>query len=269
MPETGATHSERLFLNMAGLPLTTDNIESIPEAARALYEERDGKFHLPVAGLEDTSGLKSALEKERKAARELEKRVKRWESLGKTDEEIADLLKAQEEAEAKRAKEAGDTEAILKQHQDKWAKERAALESELNAARASERNAIIENSIMAALTKASATEEGIDLMPDRLANRIKFETQDGKRVVRIMQPDGETPMAGSGKDGLATFDDLVKEAMAKWPSLFKGTGAGGSGTPPKQSAGGTGGKKRSEMSAAERAAYIKEHGIETYNKLPM
>lgn len=268
MPETGFYHSERLFLNMANLPLSTDNIESVPEAARALYQERDGKFFLPVDGVEDTAGLKSALEKERKQARELEKKVKRWDALGKTDEEIAELLKAQEEAEAKRAKDAGDTEAILKQHQDKWQKERAALEAELNASRASERNAIIENSIMSALSKASATEEGVDLLPDRLAARIKFDTEGGKRVVRIMQPDGETPMAGSGKDGLATFDDLVKEATAKWPSLFKGSGAGGGGMSPKQSAGGAGGKKRSEMSAAEKAGFIKEHGIETYQKLP-
>jgi flagellar biosynthesis GTPase FlhF len=250
------------------LKLTVDSIESIPEPLRDYYEERDGKFALKVDGVEDTSGLKSALDAERKIKRDLEKKVKRWESLGKTDEEIADLLKAQEEAEAKRAKEAGDTEAILKQHQDKWAKDRKALEDELNAARASERNAIIENSVMAALTKASATEEGIDLLPDRLASRIKFETEGGKRVIRIMQPDGETPMAGSGTDGLANFDDLVKEAMAKWPSLFKGTGAGGSGTPPKQSAGGTGGKKRSEMSAAEKAAFIGEHGQKSYLALP-
>ena len=32
-------------------------------------------------------------------------------------------------------------------------------------------------------------------------------------------------MAGSGKDGVATFDDLVKEAANAYPSLFQTNGA--------------------------------------------
>jgi hypothetical protein len=47
--------------------------------------------------------------------------------------------------------------------------------------------------------------------------------------VKIVAADGETPMAGS-------IDDLVKEAVTKWPALFAATGgetlpkdAGGSG----------------------------------------
>lgn len=229
------------------LKLILDKIEDAPEALRGEYTEKDGKFHLNVDGLEDTSGLKKALETERRTARDLEKKVKRWEALGKSDEEIAQLLKDHEEAERKKAEADGDHAKILKQHQDKWAKEKADLEAELNAARASERGAIIGTSIMAALTKANVTEEGADLLPDRLASRVKFETKDGARVIRIMQADGETPMAGSGKDGAATFDDLVKEAVQKWPSLFKGSGRTGSGTPPN----GAGGAGKKTMSRAE------------------
>lgn len=229
------------------LALTVESLDGVPEALRGEYTERDGKFHLAVEGLEDTSGLKSALDKERKDRRELEKKVKRWEALGKSDEEIAEMLSSHEEAERKKAEQDGDHAKILKQHQDKWTKEKGDLEAELNAARASERSAIIGSSIMTSLTKAGATEEGVDLLPDRLASRIKFETVDGCRVIKIMQADGETPMAGSGKDGQATFDDLVKEAAGKWPSLFKGSGHSGTGKDPNSR--GSGGGKT--MSRAE------------------
>lgn len=223
------------------LQLIVDSLDGIPDALKGEYAEKDGKFHLNVDGIEDTSGLKSALDKERKANREATAKIKKWEALGKSDEEIAELLAAHEEAERKKAEGEGDFDKILGQHRSKWEKEKADLEAELTAARASERSAIIETSVLGALTKAEATAEGLDLLPDRLSSRIKLETVDGKRVLKIMQADGETPMAGAGKDGLATFDDLVKEAIGKWPSLFKGSGNSGSGKEPGK--GGQGGGK--------------------------
>ena len=219
------------------LKLNLDSLDAVDEPYRALYEQDGDKYRLKVDDLPDVSGLRTALDKERKAARELEKKVKRWEALGKSDEEIAEMLSAAEEADRKRAEESGDHGKILKQHQDKWAKEREALESELRAAKASERSAIIETSVTASLTKAGATEEGLDLLPERLAGRINFETVDGKRVIKVMQADGETPMAGNGPGGLATIDDLIKEATSKWPSLFKGSGASGTGKPPHSGGG--------------------------------
>jgi hypothetical protein len=244
------------------LQLVVDTLDAIPEALRSEYTEENGKYRLNVDGLEDTSGLKSALDKERKTARELDKKVKRWESLGKTDDEIKELLAANEEAERKRAEGEGDFNKILGQHRSKWDKEKSDLEAELTAARASERSAIIETSVLGALTKAEATAEGLDLLPDRLASRIHLETVEGKRVLKIMQADGETPMAGSGKDGLATFDDLVKEATAKWPSLFKGSGQRGSGKEPGR---GTGGEGKTiaradweKLSATDRQAKFKD-----------
>lgn len=255
------------------LPLIVDSIDKIPEAVRGEYTEKDGKFHLNIDGElpdpNESSALRKALENSRRVEKELQKKVAKWEKLGKSDEEIAELLRATEEAERKKAEADGDHQKILKQLQDKWEKERAELESELNAARASERNAIIGTSVMSALTKAGATEEGIDLLPSQLAARIKYETEDGKRVLKIMQADGETPMAGSGKDGTATFDDLVKEATMKWPSLFKGDGQSGSGKRPDAGAGGAGVKKKSDFkSEKERAAWVEANGFAAYKALP-
>ncbi len=52
------------------LSLIVEDIATVPEAQRVLYVEKDGKHHLDVTGIEDTSGLKSALQKERDAVKE-------------------------------------------------------------------------------------------------------------------------------------------------------------------------------------------------------
>ena len=63
------------------LQLTVDTIDSLPEAVREFYEERDGKFSLKVEGIEDTSGLKSALKREREAREAAEKVAKEFTGL--------------------------------------------------------------------------------------------------------------------------------------------------------------------------------------------
>lgn len=214
------------------LALTVEKIESVPEAQRALYVEKEGKFHLDVDGIEDTSGLKSALEKERAAVKAQKAELAEFKKSGKSPAEIAEFVAEQTKAAEEAAKKAGNFDALMAQHKAAAAKEKADLIAERDAAFGIERSAIVENKVMTALTKAKATSEGMDLLTERLGKRIHFETVEGKRVISIMQADGKTPLAGSGTDGAATFDDLVKEAVKQYPSLFEGTGAGGGGKQP-------------------------------------
>lgn len=251
------------------LKFTVDSLDDVEETHRGLYAERDGKFVLTVEGLPEPDGLKTALEKERELRKKYERQIKGWEKVGKTPEEIADLVTQAEERARKKAEDEGDFQTLLQQHQAKWDKERTELQDELSAARDSERGTIIENSLLAALTKAGATEEGIDLLPERLAHRIKFERDGSKRVVKIMAADGETPLAGSAQNGTATFEDLVKETVEKYPSLFKSNGAGGSGKLPDGKAGRAGVTKKSDLKTEkDRAKFVDEHGLAAYQALP-
>ena len=63
------------------LEINIDTLEAVAEPLRALYIPNGDKFKLDLMGLEDTTGLKSALEKERTTARELEKQSKQWKAL--------------------------------------------------------------------------------------------------------------------------------------------------------------------------------------------
>jgi hypothetical protein len=217
------------------LPYVVETIESVPEAFRTEYAEKDGKFYLALEGADDHFVPKSEWKKINDESTGRRHQINAWKKLGfESPEKAAEAFETQKQLAA----QAGDGAAILKQHQDAWATEKAAIESELNAARASERGAVVGERLSGALAKAGATEEGLELLPDRFGSRITFETVDGKRVVKIMKADGATPMAGSGEGGMATLDDLVKEATKKYPSLFKGSGAGGGGKPPEEKGGG-------------------------------
>jgi len=56
-----------------GLPLTTESLDSIDESLRSHYVEDNGKFRLDLDGYEDPTNLKSALQKERDAAKNAQK----------------------------------------------------------------------------------------------------------------------------------------------------------------------------------------------------
>jgi hypothetical protein len=248
------------------LQLVVDSIDTIPEALRGEYVAKDGKFHLSVDGIEDTTGLKNALAAERKRAGDLEKQTKAWAKLGKTPDEIAEMTAAAEKAAEDALKKAGNHEEILNKKLAALAKERDERETKLtgerDAALSSERQAIVETRVNSALVKAKATTEGLDLLTDRLGKRLAFEVVDGKRSISILAADG-TPMIGSGKDGLATMDDLVKEAVKQYPSLFEGSGAGGSGKDPNNNRRDAGAKTISladfkALGPIEKAAKMKE-----------
>jgi hypothetical protein len=246
------------------LALVVDKIDAVPEALRSEYTEKDGKFHLNVEGLEDTTGLKSALQAERTKNKTIKDQVTAWEKIGKSPEEIEGLLEAERVKAEEALKRAGKFDEILATHKSDWAKEAADKETKLTGERDSAltiaRKAIVNAELAGSLTKHKATPEGFDLLTERLGRRVKVDFAEGKESVSILAGDG-TPMVGSQKNGLATFDDLVKEAVKQYPSLFEGSGAGGSGAPAK---GGTGGGKTLSrkdwdgLNPFEQAAKIKE-----------
>lgn len=252
--------------------LIVDSLDAVPEALRGEYEAKDGKFFLKVDDLEEhpsTAGLRSAVSKERQRADAAEKARRTWESLGKTPEEIAALLAAKEQEDHDKLKKKGDFDSLLAQHQDKWSKREKELQDERDSALTNERNAVVNGQLAAELAKAKATDDGLVFLPGALAKRVSVETVDGKRVVKVTNEDGSA-MAGSGAGGVATIADLVKEAVTKHPSLFQGSGAGGSGKPPGGNPPGGDGvtSKRQFKSEKERSAWVDKHGFDAYQALP-
>lgn len=177
--------------------------------------------------------------------------------------EYQQLKAAAEEREAEIAKKSGDFEKLLAQKEKHWQTEAEKLKAELDTVRRSEHQAVVKSGLQSALAEAGATTEGLELLPDLLHNRVKIETVDGKRVVKVYEADGETPLLNKQGEP-ANLGDLSASLTAKYPSLFKAANKSGSGTQPN-TGGGAAIKTISRdafnaLSQSARAAHIRDGG---------
>lgn len=96
----------------------------------------------------------------------------------------------------------------------------ASIERELKIVHDNEHKLVVG----AALRNAGIQSNYEPLVYASLRERVRVETSENERVVRVLQPDGGMPMIGSGSDGFATLDDLAQEAVKLIPSAFKPSG---------------------------------------------
>lgn len=246
------------------LQLTVDDLDGVDEGLRGFYVEKDGKYQLDVAGVEDTGGLKSALQKERASRSELEKQTKAWASLGKSPEEIAELVKAAEQAETTKAEKAGEWDKLKAQMNDSHAKAIADKDNEIG----NMRKALETHLVDAQATAAIAAAKGVpELLLPHVKSHVKVSDENGNYTVAVVDAKGDPRVNGKGEP--LTIADLVEEMKQSeiFGRAFEGSGHSGSGKLPSNAGGGTT-TKRSQMTASDKADFIEKHGQEAFLKLP-
>lgn len=250
------------------LKLTIDKLDDVDESFQSLYAEKDGKFVLQVDGLEDTSGLRSALGKERHARSELERKIKRWESLGKNEDEISDLIEKFEKDQQTEAERKGEWDKLRAQMNEKHAAETKKLQDTIAALRSSLEDHLID----ANATSAIAAAKGIpDLLLPIIRKNIKVVEDGGKFSVAVVDGKGDLRVNGSGEP--MTISEMVMEMRSSevFGRAFDGTGSSGSGTQPvRLNGGGTPQvQRRSDLKTEkEKAAFVDAHGLAAYTALP-
>ena len=232
------------------LQITVDSLESVPQNARELYKEVDGKFRLDLEGYEDPVGLKSALQKEREAAKIASKRVSAWESFGKTPEEIQELLEKQREAEDQKLIAEKNFEELAKKRTermqmefDKQIQSREDMIAQLNAKAAKLAAGKVSGALTQAASKLGALPEAMEDIVLRGQGQGWTINDDGDVVA---MRDGEVLLGKDGKTPLTPqewAETLRDTAPHLWP---KAQGAGATGatgginkTVPKGNLGGT------------------------------
>jgi hypothetical protein len=249
------------------LKLTIDKLEDVDEAARPLYVAQGDKFILPVElpTPEDTSGLKSALAKERKLAGELEKQTKRWATLGKTPDEIEQMLEAQAQLEADKAAKAGEWDKLRAQMNDKHALDLRTKDETITAMRKRLEAELVDAKAVAAIAAAKGVPE---LLLPHVQRHVKVDEHFN---VNVVDAKGDPRVNGKGEP-LSIFD-LIAEMKATeiYGRAFEGSGQSGSGTRPTNGTGGAGAiSRRSDFKTErQRADYVDAHGVEAYNALPL
>ena len=252
-----------------------DNIESAPEAVREFYTEKDGKFVLsvePAGGyaLEDVSGLKSALGKERTTRETLEKQVVKFKDIDpeKALEAMARLEELQAIDPNKEADKIADSKfnAAKAQLLEKHGNELKSRDERVKHLSGTIDNLLREQRATTALAEAKGAVEL--LLPHVLKNTRTVE-KDGKFEVEVIDSEGNVRIDGKGNN--MSIKDLVAEMRQSevFGRAFEASGVNGTGKAPTNgSGGGPGALKRSKKSAADKAAYIAEHGQEAYLKIP-
>lgn len=215
------------------LKLTVDSLEGVDEALRSLYTEKDGKHVLNVEGIEDTSALKDALRKERKRADDAEKQKKAWERSGKTPDEIAELIEAQQARETTEAERRGEWDKLKAQMNTAHQSELAKKDETLAAMRKRLSSELVDKNAVSEIATAGG-------VPDLLLPHVQRQTKvDDDFNVTVVDAKGDPRIKGNGDP--FTIKDLVAEMKASdvYGRAFNGSGNSGSGTPPNSGSSGS------------------------------
>lgn len=199
------------------LKLVLDTLDGLDEGQKALYVEKDGKFHLDVDGLEDTSGLKSALQKERERARDFEKKLSGLKDLD--PEEYARLKKEADERATKQMEEKGEFNKLREKWQAERDKDRAEFDAKMAEKDALLKKVHLDREVRDAAIKGGVLAEDIDDVIVLTSPRFKMG-EDGGIIVL-------------GKDGQPSTDDpkafFAKTYKDEKPRYYPRSGATGGG----------------------------------------
>jgi hypothetical protein len=220
-----------------------DKIEDAPEALRDHYvagtaeNGADGKFVLavePVGGfaLEDVSGLKSALGKERTTREKLERDVVAFKDLDPTKAraaltELEELKKLDPTAEADKIANT-KFEAAKAQLLEKHGQEVGQRDERIGKLTGAVDRLVRQAAATAAIAEAKGSVEL--LLPHVLAHTKVKETEAGDFIVEVVDKDGNARI-GDARGGAMDLRGLVAEMRESdtYARAFDGDGHSGSG----------------------------------------
>jgi hypothetical protein len=220
------------------LQLTLTSLDGLHESLHDLYAvQEDGTYNLkPPEGfvaadsVEDVTGLKSALQKERDASREAARKLKATqEKYGAIDpEKYQSLLDQEHDAEQKRLEKAGEWEKMREQMSTQHAKDIQKERDEAARLRGQLEHVQIDSKVVEAISKA---EGNVELLKPHVRSRLQLNPEDFTTVV--LDSDGRTPKV-DGDGNPVTIDTLISEMRKSdtYAGAFKATTQSGSGSDP-------------------------------------
>lgn len=197
----------------------------IPESQREFYVEKDGKFVLDAEGVEDVTGLKRSLERERKTAQDLAARYK-----GIDPEKYKAAVEKLEALEDKELIDAGKVEDLLKVRTDRMRQDYdqrlAAVSGENQTLSTKLSELLIDNGIQQAAIKHKVRDTAVtDAL---LRGRMVFKLVDGKAIPH--KPDGSVWYGKDGNTPLSAEEWVGGVLSQDAPHMFESSTGGG--TPP-------------------------------------
>lgn len=235
---------------MAKLRALLDTLDGVPEALRDLYTVgEDGKFRLDAEGVEDVSGLKSALERTKRELRDAKGKLPEGFDPAKWDE----LLALQEEFAKGRLteKQREEFDSLKRQLQDQHTKELTKRDQRITALADALRRELITSRATSAIAAAKGS---VRLLLPHVERQSKVvEQEDGSFVPVIVDEEGHTRIGDGGRN--MSYEEFVAELRTNKEFLgaFEGTGSSGGGAPRSAAGGGAG---KTVIPAGDNQAFI-------------
>jgi len=227
------------------LKAVVESLEGVPEPARPLYAEKDGKFHLQVEGLVPKARVDEFRDNNLALKRQIDELTARFDGI---DPEVARKLAAEQaKLRDKQLIEAGKVDELLAERTGKMKNDfEAALKTERETAQTLKtqlESLLIDGAIRDAATKAGVRATAVDDV--LLRGRQTFRVVDGKAVPM----EGDKPIFGRAGE-VMDVQEWVMGLTERAPHLFEPSqGAGARGAP------GAGGNTRL-ISAGDNSAFI-------------
>lgn len=247
-----------------------DSLDQVEESLRGAYTADGAKFRLDADKYADlkAEGLKrknKELIGKLNAHKPQIERAEKFKDISDEDfDQFIEWREAQEQGNGKPKPKEGEPlidpaelrklQKLLAQRdkEGRDATERlAALESELNHFK-------LTVPLRDVALKAGVFPEDVDLV--MLETQRRFRLDEKARII-VLDDDGDPSEVTPEK----FFTEIYKE---KRPKFFAASDAAGSGAPPGNRSPGIASKKRSEMTVADKTAFIEKHGYEKYLDLP-
>lgn len=239
------------------LKAIVDSIEGLSTEIQALYaKDDDGKFRLSVEdadNLVDNSGLKSALEKERKSRADFEKKLKALEGIDpeKYQQLIADSEKRDQDLAIKRGEWDKLKAQLIETHKKEIATLEAAKDEEISKYKAAIEKHVLDAAASRAIAEAKGNHK---LLFHHVRNRL---TLGEDFSVQVLNAKGEPWIDGESKSvAPSTVVDEFKgdtDFKAAFPEATGGGASGGGGP--------SGGVDFSKLSPVERINAARKAGI--------
>ncbi len=216
--------------------LTKDEFEKLSDPLKEHYKASGDDYVLDAEGVEDVSGLKSALQKTKEDRDSLKKQLAaEAEKFKDIDPERArEALKTLHELDEKKLVDRGEFDRLLKKRSDEFDQREAEYQKQIKEAQQRLDTYELINPVRDAALKAGVLPKSLDLVlaDMRVNSRVKL---NDKRQVVVLDKDGDPTDLSLDK----YFGEVYKN---DYPNLYAASGAGGSGASANNGNGATGKK---------------------------
>jgi len=242
------------------LDAIVDDLEGVPEQYRDLYTEQDGTYRLDVQGVEfpdQVQGLKSALQKEREAAKEAHARLKAYGDLD--PDAVRKLMAEREKQEDEEAARRGEFEKLLGKKQGEWQKQLEQANGQVESLKGELVGLIRENTARAALEQAGAN---VKLLLPHVLSRVQVVQEDGRHQAVVLNDEGAPRLNDKGQN--MSISELVaemaesEEFLAAFPAKTQKGGGAANG------AGRAGNSASPDASPWAAQEFISKHGLQAF-----